>query len=180
MRLTRLLSVLLLFVVAGGVIAQAPAPSPELALSHFVGTWTGVGQNFTATPTETVPLTVVVTQETHSKHPALHMEYTYGTKGTKTYDHITRYLWFDPAKSQVVFEWKHAGKDVFEARGLETFFASGYGSFTVANVVLEARGDAYYHGLFMLGPQTWTYSWERSTDGKVFTKRSDWTLTRQP
>ena len=114
------------------------------------------------------------------KKRELRLEYTYGTKGQKGYDHLVRFMAIKPAQSMLDLHWQHNSVEHYQASGLDQVLSTGYGEFTCTGKVRIDGKDLLYRCIFHIEADRFSYSWGKSDDGITFLKSGDWTLTREP
>ena len=168
-----LLSALLL----GGTLLQSQTQTDQQLhglYSHFAGTWIGKHEDYTKTPTLETPLRIEIREDTKKRN--LRLEYFYGTKGQKSYDHLVRFMSIDPSASIVTLNWNHDSKEHYKAEPLSELLSQGYGDLKFSGTLL----GTLYRGSFHLSPDHLSYFWEKSADSTHFYKTADWTLTREP
>ena len=151
-------------------------PRLQVLNSHFVGVWAGTNVAYNS-PTVTVPVRIVVTND--SKKGRLRLEYIYGTKGQKSYDHAVRFMVIDPASSRVTLNWRHNSDEVYKAVGLEEVLNAGYGSFGFFGAVQVNGLKVLYRQMLELTADSFYYCWEKTSDGVDYSKTGEWTLTRE-
>jgi len=144
---------------------------------HFVGVWVGKNDAYIKSPTVTTPVRIAITND--PKKGRLRLEYTYGTKGQKSYDHSVRFIVIDPIKSTVTLNWQHNSKEVYKAAGLEKFLDAGYGDFGFSGTQTENGLNVIYRATFELNADDLYYRWEKSTNGVDFSITGEWTLSRE-
>ena len=176
----RLVRVLVPLCMVGGLAVrgygQANAPL-GLVDTHFAGMWVGTNHDYTKVPMVANPVRIEI-RDDPKKHE-LRMDYTYGIKGQRGYDHRVRFLSIEPATSTVEFHWQHRPTERYLAAGLDEVLRTGYGVFTCAGMVYSKYRIVPYRGMFDIEADRFTYSWEKSDDGVTFAKTGEWVLTRE-
>ncbi|HEX9199218.1 MAG TPA: hypothetical protein VF865_06640 [Acidobacteriaceae bacterium] len=125
----------------------------------------------------TTPVRVAITND--PKKGRLRLEYTYGTKGQKSYDHSVRFMVIDPAKSTVTLNWQHDSKEIYTAKGLDKILDAGYGDFGFYGSQSEHGLNVNYRATFELSADRLFYCWEKSNNGVDFSMNGEWTLSRE-
>ena len=92
-------------------------PRLQALNSHFAGVWVGTNYDYTKPKIVTNPVRIAITNDPQKGR--LRLEYTYGTKGQKSYDHLVRFMVIDPAKSTVTLYWEGNKKEASKAGGLK-------------------------------------------------------------
>lgn len=170
-----LLAILLIF--DHPVHAQPPAAPPIDVYANFLGTWVGTNQHMEkGTAVETaVKLEITETK----KNNAMRIDYTYGKQGEHDFGRETRFVTIASDKNIVMLQWKGEEEDPWAAQGLGDFMKTGLGVFTLQRVQGGAGNTTItYRGTFFLQPDTFSYQWEVSTDGKKFEATGIWELKR--
>lgn len=179
-RLLKLIYTSAIFCLLSGVSSKATGQVDAQLLtlnSHFAGVWVGTSDNYVKMPMVTRPVRIEI--KDNPKKRELRLEYWYGIKGQKTYEHLVRYMTIHPAKSSVDLAWQYESTEHFQARGLDGVLGTGYGDFTLANTFHADAGDVTYRCVFHIEADRFTYKWATSNDGVKFYKEAEWILTRE-
>lgn len=145
--------------------------------SHFAGVWVGTNHSYTKSAMVSTPVKIEIRD--NPKKRELRLEYTYGTKGQKGYDHLVRFLAIKPAESRVDLHWQHDLVEHYQATGLDGVLNTGYGEIACAGKFYAPEKDVLYRFVFHIEADRFTYSWEKSDDGVKFVKTGDWDLMRE-
>jgi hypothetical protein len=104
------------------------------------------------------------------KKGILRIDYTYGIKGQKSYEHLVRFMAINPSKGTVTLNWQYEAKEAYDTAGLDKLLNAGYGDLEIS--------DAGYHAIFRLAPDRFSYFWEKSDENGEYSKTGEWTMTR--
>ena len=146
--------------------------------AHFAGAWVGTNHDYTQTPMVSNAVRIEIKE--NPKKRELRLEYTYGTKGQKGYDHWVRFMAIKPEQSTIEFHWQHKPLEHYQASGLDGVLRTGYGEFTCTGTVRTDVEHRPYRCIFHIETDRLSFLWEKSDDGVTFSKTGDWILTREP
>ena len=179
MRPRNFCSILLLCVLSCSWLRGWGQLDPRLQVlnSHFVGVWVGTDNMYTDPKTTAVPVRIVITDD--PKKGRLRMEYTYGAKGEKSYDHLVSFMVIDPTKSTVTRSFEGGGTAVYKAGGLKELLDIGYGIFQFSFVDSENGSNVIHLATFEIKEDSLYYCWEESKNGVDFSRTAEWKLTRE-
>jgi hypothetical protein len=153
-------------------------PRLQVLYSHFVGVWVGTYYGYREPKIVTSPVRVVITID--AKRERLRWEYTYGTKGQKSYDHLVRFMAIDPAKSWVTIN--QAGSEwTYKAGDLKELLDTGYGIFHFAGAEFQfsSGSDVVSLGTYEIKEDSLYYCWAETSNRVDFSTRAEWKLTRE-
>jgi hypothetical protein len=146
--------------------------------TNFLGTWVGTGSFIQDHGRVTVPLQITITET--KKKDAIRCDYIWSKKGEKYYLLHTKFLTLLPAKSEIVQQYKDAGKLYYQAKGLDEFSQTGFGTFTGAAILPGSGHPITAHSTFDLETDSFKYKAETSLDGQNFVVGQILLLTRAP
>ncbi|MES2391670.1 MAG: hypothetical protein V4555_08520 [Acidobacteriota bacterium] len=146
-----------------GACAQAVTPDPD---RNFIGTWSGtilVDRDHDASPVH-----LTITEKPDGSGTLWSYEFGLpGQKGHKTASKAMRLL---PNAERLQSQWSGYPQVTFSTTGLEAFAQTGYGKFIVAEAYNRSAFLFTKHvisqGTFELQPDTMSYRWEVTTNGK--------------
>ena len=152
-------------------------PRLQALNSHFVGVWVGTDHDFTDAKMPNISVRIAITDD--PKKGRLRMEYTYGAKGEKSYDHLVSFMVIDPTKSTVTRSFEGGGTAVYKAGGLKELLDAGYGIFQFSFVDSENGSNVIHLATFEIKEDSLYYCWEESKNGVDFSRTAEWKLTRE-
>ena len=172
-------SILLLCILSCSWLQGRGQLDPRLQVlnSHFVGVWVGTNYDYTKPKIVTNPVRIAITND--PKKGRLRLEYTYGTKGQKSYDHLVRFMVIDPAKSTVTLYWEGDKKEASKAGGLKELLDAGYGIFQFSYTDVMNGSNVISLATFEIKEDSLYYCWEESKNGVDFSRTGEWRLTRE-
>jgi hypothetical protein len=143
---------------------------------NFSGRWIGYNESTGKSAQVRIPLEIVITEEKNGK--SMRFDYTYGRKGEKDFERITRYVELQPADAVMSLRDKGQEKMTYRTDGLDQFAKAGLGRFTAQQQRLLNLQKDFLRGTFELQEKTFFYQWERSADGVHYTITGVNSLTR--
>jgi len=144
---------------------------------NFVGHWIGYNESVQKGAVVHTVLDLVVTEEKNGK--SMRFEYTYGRKGEKDFEQITRYVELRPTDAVMILRWKGEEKMSYKTDGLERFAQDGFGRFTAEQQRFLNQQKVFDRGTFELQAKTFFYKWERSADGLHYAVTGVFSLARE-
>jgi hypothetical protein len=151
-------------------------PTADL-YKNFLGHWTGYNESAQKGSVVHTSLDLVVTEEKNGK--SMRFDYTYGKKGEKDFERLTRYVELRPTDAVMILRWKGEEKMTYKTDGLERFAQDGFGRFTAEQQRFLSQQKVFDRGTFELQQKTFFYKWERSTDGLHYAVTGVFALARE-
>ena len=159
-----------------GLYGQSPAPPPTDIYANFVGNWVGsmnVGNGDHGGYT-IQKLQIKITETKKNSRMRFVIVFDYDRRSG------TSFLILDPTKDEMSFFCEGMPQDHYQTEGLAGFAKTGLGDFTATQTVKTHGHLEIYRGTYHLEPDSLSYTWDVSDDGKPFEKMSVVTVSREP
>src|SRR5258708_6671794 len=171
MKRNRLLLALAATLLCASLSAQQTTAPQPLLYANFMGVWSGSDHYEKEGVWTDITIELKITPDKRG----MRFDYTYAKKGEKGYDRLTRFVTLLPDSSEVILQWKGDRKEVWQAKGLREFAATGFGAFSISRDIPQLGVSISYHGIFKLDNNAFSYQWEKGSTPRDLQLDAVWT-----
>jgi hypothetical protein len=168
------LPVIAVFLLGAQVGAQVNLPQvPADPYRSFVGQWSGR----IVVDHDHLPATVKITVTEGKDGRGMRWDYVFGKPGEKGYESVAKLIVLKPAEGRMLMHFKGSREQIYLTMGLDVVARDGVGQFSAS--ACSTRGKCSIC-TFDLQPNSLSYLWKTTPDGKTFDVYSEFVLTRDP